>query len=166
MKKIAVIFLRPTTVNKELQKEKHTREWRKGYNSFYCKINGEPFVPGIDILYGSPQLFGSYSNNFSIVRITAKHTEDKPHKYVIIELNNFNGVGEYLLSDINNDCRYEEFYPDNIYKSTLTLNGKVTITKDDRVNFILAGSFEFTALNTTNLCDLVTISKGCFDIKM
>lgn len=165
MKKIAVIFLRPPIVNKELQKEKHTREWRKGYNSFYCKINGEPFVPGSDILYGSPQLFGSYSNNFSIVRITAKSTENDPHKYVIIEINNFRGTGEYLLSDINNDCRYEEFYPDNIYKSTLTKNGKVTITKDDRVNFILSGTFEFTGANTTNPSDIVSISKGRFDIK-
>ena len=126
----------------------------------------ESLVRECDILYGSPQLFGGYSNNFSIVRITAKHTEDKPHQHVIIELNNFNGIGEYLLSDVSNDCRYEEFYPDNIYKSTLTLKGKVTITKDDRVNFIVAGSFEFTACNTTNPSDVVSISKGCFDIKL
>jgi hypothetical protein len=78
---------------------------------------------------------------------------------VIIELNNFRGVGEYLLSDINNDCRYEEFYPDNVYKSVLPHNGKVTITKDDRVNFILAGTFEFKDCNTTNLSDVVSISK-------
>ena len=83
----------------------------------------------------------------------------------IIELNNFRGVGEYLLSDINNDCRYEEFYPDNVYKSALTVNGKITITKDDRVNFIVAGTFEFTARNTTNSSDIVSISKGYFNLK-
>ena len=84
---------------------------------------------------------------------------------MIIELNNFRGVGEYLLSDINNDCRYEEFYPDNVYKSALMVNGKVTITKDDRVNFILSGTFEFSAGNSTNLSDIVSISKGYFDLK-
>ena len=166
MKKIAVIFLRPSVVNKTLQKEKHARELPKGYNSFYCKINGESFIPGSDRIYGSPQLYGVYSNNFSVVRITAKCTETDPHKYVIIELNNFNGIGEYLLSDIINNCRYEEFYPDNIYRSALTRNGKITITKDDRVNFILSGTFEFTGSNTTNLSDTVNISKGYFNIKM
>ena len=101
-----------------------------------------------------------------MIRITAKAAEKDPHKYVIIELNNFHGVGEYLLSDNNNDCRYEEFYPDNIYRSSLTKNGKVTITKDDRVNFILSGTFEFTTANTTSPCDIVSISKGYFNIKM
>ena len=166
MKKIAIIFLKRKVANTSLQKEQVTKEPKKGYNSFYCEMNEEAFHPGRDIFYGSPQLYGGYSNNFSIVRITAKCTEKYPHQYVIIELNNFHGLGEYLLSDVSNDCRYEEFYPDNIYKSTLTKNGKVTITKDDRVNFILSGIFEFTACNTTNPSDVVSISKGCFNIKL
>lgn len=165
MKKIAVIFLKGKVANTSLQKYQDDIQSKKGYNFFCCKINEEVFVPGTDEVYGSPQFYGGYSNNFSIVRITAKNTEKYPHKYVIIELNNFRGLGEYLLSYINNDCRYEEFYPDNIYRSALTLNGKVTITKDDRVNFILSGTFEFTACNTTNLIDVVSISKGYFDLK-
>lgn len=52
-----------------------------------------------------------------------------------------------------------------MYKSTLTLNGKVAITKDDRVNFILTGTFEFTAANTTNLTDVASISDGYFNLK-
>ncbi len=165
MKKIALIFLRRPVVKISLQKNIR-RESKKRYNSFNCKINKEDFVPGIDEVFGSPQLFGGYSNNFSVVRITSKCTEKYPHKYVIIELNNFRGVGEYLLSDVHNDCRYEEFYPDNTYTSTITRNGNVTITKDDRLNFILSGSFEFTAANTTNPADSVNISKGYFNIKM
>lgn len=166
MKKIALIFLPPSVVNKALQKEVYKEKFRQGYNSFYCKINGKSFSPGSDRIYRSPQLFGGYSNNFSVVRITAKCTESDPHKYVIIELNNFNGIGEYLLSDVINDCRYEEFYPDNIYRSALTRHGKITITKDDRVNFILAGTFEFTAANTTNTVNEVSISKGYFNLKL
>ena len=87
------------------------------------------------------------------------------HAYVIIELNNFKGAGQYLLSDTANDCRYEEFYPDNTYISTLTKKGKVTITKDDRVNFILAGSFEFVAANCEDHPDIVTVSEGKFYLK-
>ena len=165
MKKISVIFLRKKVEKKLLQKVKIIKE-PESFNSFSCKINGEVFIPGSDRIYGSPRLYGGYSNNFSVIRITAKAAEKDPHKYVIIELNNFHGVGEYLLSDNNNDCRYEEFYPDNIYRSSLTKNGKVTITKDDRVNFILSGTFEFTTANTTSPCDIVSISKGYFNIKM
>ena len=131
-------------------------------NRFSCNINRELFRPNS---YRSPSLFGGYSNNFSIVRITAKCTTKYPHAYVIIELNNFKGAGEYLLCDTANDCRYEEFYPDNTYKSTLTKKGKVIITKDDRVNFILAGSFEFVAANCENHQDIVTVSEGKFYLK-
>ena len=137
----------------------------QGANTFRCKINGEVFEPCGQPLFESPCLYGGYSNNFSIVRITAKYTTEYPYTYVIIELNNFKGAGDYLMSDTSNDCRYEEFYPDNTYKSTLTKKGKVTITKDDRVNFILAGSFEFTAANTVNAMDIVSISKGQFYLK-
>ena len=135
-------------------------------NVFYCKIDGEDFKPGNSRPGACPSLYGGYSNDFTIVRITAKCTLTKPYKYIIIELNNFKGAGEYLLSDTANECRYEEFYPDNTYKSTLTKKGKVIITKDDRVNFILAGSFEFVASNTTMPSDLATVTNGHFDIKI
>ena len=135
-------------------------------NLFSCRINGEDFKPCNGEPGGCPPLYGGYSNNFTIVRITAKCTVTKPYKYIIIELNNFKGAGEYLLSDTANDCRYEEFYPDNTYKSTLTKKGKVIIIKDDRVNFVLAGSFEFVAANTANHPDILTISQGNFYIKI
>ncbi|HUS01785.1 MAG TPA: hypothetical protein VMY77_08665 [Chitinophagaceae bacterium] len=134
-------------------------------NSFSCKINGEDFKPGNSEPGGCAPLYGGYCNDFTIVRITAKCTITKPYKYIIIELNNFKGAGEYLLSDTANDCRYEEFYPDNTYKSTLTKKGKVIIIKDDRVNFILAGSFEFVGANTTDNKNIITVSNGHFNIK-
>jgi hypothetical protein len=134
-------------------------------NSLSCKINGQDFKPCNSEPGGCPPLYGGYSHDFTIIRITAKCAVRKPYKYIIIELNNFKGAGEYLLSDTANDCRYEEFYPDNTYKSTLTKKGKVIIIKDDRVNFILAGSFEFVAANTIENADIVTVSNGHFEIK-
>ena len=157
-----IIYLQPVFlipgIKEAFDKEIHA-------NTFSCKIDGKDFMPVSYHPFQSPQVYGGYSNNFSIVRITAKCTEKHPYQYIIIELNNFCGVGEYLMSDYNNDCRYEEFYPDNTYKSTLTKQGKVTITKDDRVNFILSGVFEFTAANTAHISDEVFISKGHFNLK-
>lgn len=145
-------------------KEYTLEQTEETVNAFSCKINGEIFNPGT-LPKGSPALYGGYSNNFTIVRITAKSTETKPYKYVIIELNNFQGKGDYDLSDTNNDCRYEEFYPDNTYKSTLSKMGIVTITTDDRINFILSGRFEFTAVNTTNPLENIIISQGHFHLQ-
>ena len=162
MKKEIVFTVRITSLLDVPDQTDFFLETQTQDNIFSCKINGKSFNPDSE---RSPSLFGGYSNNFSIVRITAKCTTKYPHTYIIIELNNFKGAGEYLMSDTANDCRYEEFYPDNTYKSTLTKKGKVIITKDDRVNFILAGSFEFVAANTANHLNIVTVSEGKFYLK-
>lgn len=160
-----IIFLQSVVLIPASGKELYNKKIQD-INTFSCKINGELFLPGSYNAFQSPQVYGGYSNNFTIVRITAKCSKKRPYKYIIIELNNFSGTGEYLLSDINNDCRYEEFYPDNTYKSTLTKNGKVRIVTDDRVNFILSGTFEFIAANTTNPLEKIIISQGHFYLKL
>jgi hypothetical protein len=162
MKKKDLIRLQPvllisTTLRHQLKKE-------LSGNKFSCRINGEVFKP---VPYGfkSEQVFGGYSNNFSTVRITARCSRKHPFKYLTMELNNYNGIGEYDMSDNDNRCTYEEFYPDNTYKSILTKSGKITIVKDDRINFFVAGYFEFKAANTSNSSDVVNITKGFFDME-
>lgn len=148
------------------KKEHLTKETQTGANTFSCKINGNVFTPCKGGLFSGPPLWGGYSNNFKTVVIAGECTLEYPFKYVVIDLENFHGVGEYLLSDINNSCTYLESNPtDKYYKSSLTQNGKVVITKDDRVNFIVSGTFEFTAANTSNSSDIVTVLSGRFDIK-
>jgi hypothetical protein len=51
------------------------------------------------------------------------------------------------------------------YKSTSALHGKIIITKDDRFNDILSGTFEINVVNTSNPSDIVIISSGRFEIK-
>lgn len=149
------------------KKDGLTKETQTGSNTFSCKIDGKIFVPCDGGFFSSgPSLYAHYSSNYTILRIGANCTKDEPYKYMFIELNNFHGVGEYLLSDINNTCTYIESYPTNKdYTTTLTKNGKVIITKDDRNNSILSGTFEFTATDKSNNLDLITISSGRFDIK-
>ena len=149
------------------QKEKLTKETQNGANTFSCKINGKVFKPCKDgQLFGSGDpLFGGYSSNFTIVNVYAVCNEKEPYKTLTIELSNFHGTGEYLLSNTENACTYSERYPNIIYKSTLSREGKVTITKDDRINFILAGTFEFKGQNTNDPTDVINVTSGRFDVK-
>ena len=150
------------------KKEHLTKETQKGANTFSCKINGKVFVPcnDFDLFVTSTPLYAHYDNNFTRIFIEAQCNKEVPYRRIYIDLNNFHGVGEYLLSDINNSCIYLESDPiDKYYKSQLTQSGRVTITKDDRTNSILSGTFEFTGANTKNSFDIATISSGRFDIK-
>ena len=159
-------------IQSSCKKEHLTKETQSGANTFSCKINGKVFIPCE--FFGNKPINVGYNINFTKVDLTAECILQDPIKYVSIELNNFHGVGEYILSDSNNIYDYEEVYSSNAYPgaltgktytSNLTRNGKVIITKDDRINFILSGTFEFTAANTHNISDNVTVSSGRFDVK-
>ena len=90
-------------------------------------------------------------------------------KNITIEIGNFSGVGEYLLSDLNNRITYTEHNltdPPSVitFSSSYTTNGKITITKDDRVNAILSGTFEFTATSPNVPNRIITVTSGRFDL--
>ncbi|MCX8492431.1 MAG: hypothetical protein ORN54_15345, partial [Cyclobacteriaceae bacterium] len=72
-------------------------------------------------------------------------------------------LGSYLLTNIpyyvanfvySSDCRYE-------YSNTIS--GKVTIIKLDRLNYVIAGTFDLITYKTS--CDTLKITNGRFDIK-
>lgn len=142
---------------------------QNGANTFGCKINGVVFEPCKDEgLFTSPSLFASLSvGTITSVMILAKCTQTNPYKYIIITLGDFHGTGVYSLSDNqNNICQYQEPdpFPGKYYSSFYTKSGEVTISKYDRTNYILSGSFEFTAANQDSTVDVVTITDGRFDI--
>lgn len=165
--KFLLRFLLPLAVITSCKKEHLSRDTQNGANTFSCKINGTVFTPCNGGFFSSgPSLYAHYSSNFTIVYIGADCTKKYPFEFISIELNNFHGIGEYLLSDVNNSCTYTISDPvDRVYKSIFTGNGKVVITKNDRINFILSGTFEFTTAEGTNPSDIVTVSSGRFDLK-
>ena len=172
MKSLKLILYIPLlillAVQTSCKKESLTKETQTGANTFSCKINGKVFIPcnDFDLFVTTTPLYVHYDNNFTRVFIGAQCNKEVPYRRIYIDLDNFHGVGEYLLSDVNNSCIYLESDPiDKYYKSQLTKTGKVTITKDDRTNSILSGTFEFTAADKTNPSDMVTVSSGRFDIK-
>ncbi|MFT3948482.1 MAG: DUF6252 family protein [Agriterribacter sp.] len=88
--------------------------------------------------------------------------------YIIIVIDRFHGVGEYPLSNSNNIVNYQEHITTLpfvfTYSSLYTSNGKITITKDDRTNTILSGTFEFTATSPDNPGRTVSVTSGRFDL--
>lgn len=148
-----------------------TRATEKGANTFSCIIGGKVFKTCFGGLFSDPPLtayagsFGTINGTIQVATISAACNEKMPYKDFYIELDNFHGIGSYLLSDSNNYCSYEERYPDIQYVSKGSSSGKVTITKDDRGNFILSGKFEGTLMNTNNPSDKIFIKSGRFDIK-
>ncbi|MFT3750104.1 MAG: DUF6252 family protein [Agriterribacter sp.] len=155
------------------KKDKLTKETQNGANTFSCLIDGEIFKPAKSegsLFNSDPVLYGglAISTDYSIASITAAYKASYPQKYITIEIDNFHGVGEYLLSSGDNIITYTEYTTTDPfvvnYSSLHTLSGKIVITKDDRANTILSGTFEFTATSLNNPGRIVTVTSGRFDL--
>ena len=148
------------------QKEKLTKETQNGANTFSCTINGKVFKPckGSGLFSTNPLFGGVLISGSTSVSIYAQCFDSDPEREINIELENFNGIGEYLLNSGNNFCRLSEYNPLKKYSSSVTQKGKVVITKDDRINYILSGTFEFEAANLNDANDIVKVESGRFDI--
>ncbi len=138
----------------------------KGANTLGCYINGKPFSPNLGLSFGGSDraLYGGYTSGANTLSIDARNTVQEPKRSISITLHNPIGVGEYRLDDPNNICLYEEWPPSKRFSSAVTTKGKVVITRDDRINFILSGTFEFTATNVSDPNETVSITSGRFDI--
>ncbi len=164
---LLVLFFISFTLIISCKKDGLTKATQNGANTFSCKINGTAFQPCQNQgLFGGPTLYGGVSvSTIATATINAECNNPYPQRHVSIYIDNFKGTGEYNLQDTaNNICKYQEYVPDKNYLSFYTKTGKVTITKDDRTNFILSGTFEFTAANKDSLNDIVTVTSGRFDI--
>jgi len=167
-----LLFLCLITIS--CKKDKLTKATQNGANTFSCLIDGKIYKPAKSegsLFNNDPVLYGglSIADGYSIARVSAAYKASYPRKYIIIEIENFSGVGEYFLSDLNNRISYIErdlTDPPSIitFSSLYTANGKITITKDDRINTILSGTFEFTATSPANPGRTINVTSGRFDL--
>ncbi|MCC6286545.1 MAG: hypothetical protein IT249_01540 [Chitinophagaceae bacterium] len=155
------------------KKDKLTKETQKGANTFSCLIDGQIFKPAKSeglLFNNDPVLYGglSISDGYYSAAIYAAYKASYPRKYIVLTLDHFKGVGEYLLSDFDNIASYKELITripfETNYSSLYTSNGKITITKDDRANAILSGTFEFTATSPDDPGRIITVTSGRFDL--
>lgn len=116
--------------------------------------NNPPFCGGL-----------SLSNGVAWVSIAASCNNDTDWT-ISIQIENLTGAGEYSLSDFSNSAVYTVYGNDTRdYSSLNTGKGKITITKDDRANTILSGTFEFEGVDNDEPGKIVKVTSGRFDIK-
>ena len=146
-----------------------------GANTFGAKVNSQMWVPADAPFPGAAKLEASYFP--SGVRIRARNlasspteTEfeffiknlDAPGTYPLnattqIYPNQTGSYGYYILRKLN---------PMNEWVTSATIGGAVNITKNDTVNHIISGTFQFDAVNMYGTPDTLHVTEGRFDIKI
>jgi len=133
-----------------------------GANTFGCLVNGKVWVPekvnshphtkklhadwhdGTFVVYGSKVVDDQY------VGLVWLRVEDSLATEGTYALNNWTpGLG-----------RFEDTLCS--YQTDTSWGGQLTITKFDRSNYIISGTFEFTVVATG--CDTIQITEGRFDV--
>ena len=85
---------------------------------------------------------------------------------VSIEISNLVGTGEYLLYGGSNGITFttDDGISTKDYSSYSTGKGKIIITKNDRANTILSGTFEFEGMDYDEPSKIIKVTSGRFDI--
>jgi hypothetical protein len=146
-----------------------------GANTFGAKVNGDLWAP---------QGFGPFPANDILesilvsgrLTINARNFASSPNETeFVICLDNVTGPGTYQLNanathpSLSGNYGYyvkRRLTPLNEWITSSANTGSVTITKLDIPNKIVAGTFQFNALNLYNTPEPLTVTEGRFDLKM
>ena len=178
LEKIKIVLLLVIVVGlSSCQKEKLPKPSQSGKNTFGCKINGKNWVPHGTGGFGriGPVSGGFFysANNRPDVWIRAYDDRTSIH----IFLNNVTTTGEYLLNQntqplppMTHPANYGAYFingktiddPDYAYMTSSKYTGKVIITRADTANWIVSGTFEFSAYDADSK-QTIHVTKGRFD---
>ena len=136
-----------------------------GANTFGCLLDGEVFKP--DNLPNSTNCFYQYVNGGYYFNVRASK-KDKNNVSETIALKTENkqieqGITYDLLEAESNETFGGYFYGSLLNYTNLNYSGKLTITKLDKINFIVSGTFWFDVKD--NLGVVHQIREGRFDME-
>ena len=147
-----------------------------GANTSGCFVNGRAWVPqGAGGFSGIKPMSGGYNGVGNNVYLRMENSDKTS---VVLYLKGVNGTGQYPLSfDTDIDTYYTTTQNfglyilrgantgilDYYYVTTSQVQGVVNITKADRTNLLLAGTFSFEGIDRASGAR-VKISEGRFDI--
>ena len=147
-----------------------------GENTFGARLDGSFWTPaGFGIVPTAPVLEARFIDDN--IKINARNFSISPTETEFeIYLKNVTETGVYLLNkNVSIYPNQTESYayhikrklrPIDQWVTNANFTGVVNITKVDRVNKIVAGSFEFRAESMSNPGEFITVTEGRFDIKM
>lgn len=149
---------------------------QEGKNTLGCRINGKNWVPtGLPGAPGggsSAPVVGGYQSPISGMKWFVNIRSYRGQEGVILFLRDVDKPGVYNLN------QQTETFPNTIrplsygsyrtrteeYVTDAAHTGRVTITKADTINYILSGTFEFTAINRRDPSKIIRVTKGRFDV--
>ena len=147
-----------------------------GENTFGAKLDGEFWIPaGFGIVPTAPLLEARFIDDN--IKINARNFSISPTETEFeIYLKNVTELGVYHLNKkVSIYPNQTESYAYHIKRKIRPLDqwvtnasysGVVNISKVDRANKIVAGTFEFRAESMSNPGEFITVTEGRFDIKM
>ncbi|WP_017256997.1 DUF6252 family protein [Pedobacter arcticus] len=134
---------------------------QEGKNIMAAKVNGKTWVKTAcwSCIEGGSGLRANYANN--ILNIVAQQEKDSA-KSSIEFLFSVDSPGRYLSTSGFNEINY--LSKAGYYETTANTIGEINITKIDKTNKIISGTFSFTAENKDNPNDIITVTDGRFDV--
>ncbi|WP_035565378.1 hypothetical protein [Hymenobacter sp. IS2118] len=142
-----------------------------GANTIGCLVNGQPWTPvGND---GSSNYTVSYDPNFrlgtlNIAAYRYANSQAKRQTIGVFSDSLLPGIGRYKLRLLgHHGAAFDDFQGNCIYDRTSPgayCRGELVITRLDRVNGIISGTFAFTLAQPG--CDTVRVTNGRFDKRL
>lgn len=148
-----------------------------GANTFGAKVNGEYWIPqGFGILPTAEILEARYINPTDIL-INARNFGKTPNETEFeFYIKDISGPGTFLFNqhtavypDESASYGYyikRKFTPEDEWITDASHTGRIVITKLDKENKIISGTFEFQAVSMYNASVTLTVTEGRFDLKM
>ncbi|HEY6956757.1 MAG TPA: DUF6252 family protein [Flavisolibacter sp.] len=148
-----------------------------GANTFGLKLNGQFWVPQSFAGINAPILHAELSgSNLDEIKITAQNFASEPtESQFTLFVKGITGPGTYPLNqttDISSNSSSYGYYvkrkinPVNEWMTSSENTGTVTITKWDKTDGIVSGTFEFNAGSLDSSSNAITVTDGRFDVKL
>ncbi|MBA9079893.1 MULTISPECIES: DUF6252 family protein [Rufibacter] len=155
---------------------------QSGANMIACKVNGKPWISEIKSLFVNGEKFsvtsGYYEKPNRYFVLWARRVNDDENSSIQLAIEDLKSTGRQTF-EVNSNL-YPGNYPtknygyyqnrDNRmdtknYVTNTNYKGSINVTRFDTINYIVSGTFEFTAENLDGSGETVKISDGRFDVK-
>lgn len=145
-----------------------------GANTFGAKINGKYWVPARFGIVPANNLLEAFYSGPNSILITARNFSASPTETVFeMQIADIDGPGTYYMNqDVTKPSAASYAYyvkrtitPEDEWQTSTKNNGTVVITRFDRNEKIISGTFELNAGSLYHSGQAISVTEGRFDVK-